>query len=54
VRDNTGFAFDVPERIGATPLPDRATLDELRGPVAQELARIYPNFTQAVFAQGGA
>jgi glutaconate CoA-transferase subunit B len=49
VRDNTGFAFDLPERVAETPLPDRAMLDELRGPVAQKLARIYPKFAAEIF-----
>jgi glutaconate CoA-transferase subunit B len=49
VRDNTGFAFDQAERLTATPLPDAATLDELRGPVARELARIYPKFAADIF-----
>jgi glutaconate CoA-transferase subunit B len=49
VRDNTGFAFDVPEQVAETPLPDPATLSELRGPVAQKLAVIYPKFAEDVF-----
>ena len=49
VRDNTGFAFDVPERVGETPLPDAATLDALRGPIAQKLGRIYPKFAADIF-----
>jgi glutaconate CoA-transferase, subunit B len=49
VRDNTGFAFDVPDRVGETPLPDRDTLDTLRGPVARELTKIYPGFAAKVF-----
>jgi glutaconate CoA-transferase, subunit B len=49
VRDNTGFAFDLPERVAVTPLPDRATLDELRGPVAHALAAIYPRFAAEIF-----
>ncbi|MGH7091713.1 MAG: CoA-transferase, partial [Stellaceae bacterium] len=45
VRDRTGFAFAAPEPVPPTPLPDAATLGELRGPVARQLAAIYPKFT---------
>ncbi|HXQ51875.1 MAG TPA: CoA-transferase [Stellaceae bacterium] len=49
VRDNTGFAFDCPERVGATPLPDADLFAQLRGPVARELASIYPKFAAEIF-----
>jgi glutaconate CoA-transferase, subunit B len=49
VRDNTGFAFEAPERIAATPLPDDDTLAALRGPVAGEIAKIYPKFADEIF-----
>ena len=49
VRDNTGFAFEVSDRVATTKLPDAATLDELRGPVARELAEIYPKFAAEIF-----
>ena len=49
VRDNTGFAFDLAERVATTPLPDAATLDALRGPVVRELAGIYPKFAAEIF-----
>ena len=49
VRDNTGFAFDIGDPVPATTLPDAAALAALRGPVAQELARIYPKFAAGVF-----
>jgi len=54
VRDNTGFAFDLPEQVPTTPLPDAAALAHLRGGVAQEIARIYPKFAAAVFGVGKA
>jgi glutaconate CoA-transferase, subunit B len=49
VRDNTGFAFDVPERVPETPLPDAPTLALLRGAVASEIAKIYPQFAASAF-----
>ncbi|HXP32244.1 MAG TPA: CoA-transferase [Stellaceae bacterium] len=49
VRDNTGFAFDLPEQVPATALPDPAVLALLRQEVARELAKIYPNFAATVF-----
>lgn len=49
VRDNTGFAFDLPEEVPATALPDPAALALLRHEVARELAKIYPNFAATVF-----
>jgi glutaconate CoA-transferase subunit B len=54
VRDNTGFAFDLPEQVPTTPMPDADALVQLRGGVAQELARIYPKFAAAVFGVGKA
>lgn len=52
VRDNTGFAFDLPERVPVTPLPDEAALAHLRSDVARELAKIYPKFAATVFGIG--
>ncbi len=52
VRDQTGFDFDAPERVPTTPAPDAARLALLRGPVAGQMAEVYPAFAQAVF--GGA
>jgi glutaconate CoA-transferase subunit B len=49
VRDNTGFSFDVAERVGATVPPDEATLAALRGPVARALAKAYPKFAADIF-----
>lgn len=49
LRDNTGFDFDLPERVVTTPLPDAATLATIRGPVARRVATIYPVFAQQVF-----
>jgi glutaconate CoA-transferase, subunit B len=49
VRERTGFAFDAPQRVPETPLPNEATLAALRGPVARELSRIYPKFAAEIF-----
>lgn len=49
VRDQTGFDFDCPPEVPATPLPDGARLQALRGPVATQMAGIYPAFAEAVF-----
>jgi glutaconate CoA-transferase subunit B len=45
IRERTGFAFAAPDEVPETPLPDAATLAELRGPVALELGKAYPKFT---------
>lgn len=52
VRERTGFAFDAPDAVPETPLPDGPTLAELRGPVAREIAKIYPKFAADVFGSG--
>ncbi len=49
VRDNTGFDFDAPEVAPVTALPDAATLSEIRGPVAGDIAETYPDFAARVF-----
>jgi glutaconate CoA-transferase, subunit B len=49
VRDRTGFTFDVAEHVAATEPPDPATLADLRGPVARNLAKAYPKFAEDVF-----
>ena len=49
VLDNTGFAFDRPECLPATPAPDRETLALLRGRVRDELAETYPRFAASTF-----
>ena len=51
VRDQTGFDFDVPAVVGTTPEPDAARLARLRGPVALQMAEVYPAFVQAVFGR---
>ncbi|MEK9672544.1 MAG: CoA-transferase [Rhodospirillaceae bacterium] len=49
VRDNTGFDFDLPESVPETPVPDAATLETIRGPVATRIAEVYPVFARDVF-----
>lgn len=50
VLENTGFVFDHEPEPATTPVPDRAVLDVIRGPVAEEIARTYPKFADRVFA----
>ena len=54
VRDQTGFDFDVPEVVTSTPLPDADRVAALRGPVARQMADIYPAFAERVFGRGKA
>jgi glutaconate CoA-transferase subunit B len=49
VLDNTGFAFDRPERVPPTPTPSSDILALLRGPIARQVADIYPKFADRVF-----
>jgi glutaconate CoA-transferase subunit B len=49
VRDQTGFDFDCPAAAPFTPAPDAARLQALRGPVARQMADIYPAFAERVF-----
>ena len=44
VRANTGFDYDEPADVPATPEPDAETLALLRGRVTGELAETYPQF----------
>lgn len=52
IADNTGFAYDAPETVPTTAIPDAATLALIRGPVAEQIAEVYPAFAERVF--GGA
>jgi len=49
VVENTGFDFDRPENVPTTPLPSAETLKVMRGPVAAELAEVYPEFAARIF-----
>jgi len=50
VRDQTGFDFVCPDLVPVTPSPDDARLALIRGPVAEQIADIYPAFAAQVFA----
>lgn len=52
VRDETGFDFDCPASVPATPQPDGHRLALLRGEVADEIAQIYPAFAASVLGRG--
>src|SRR5712671_1159343 len=54
VSANTGFEFDRPATVPQTAPPSDETLRLMRGPVAQELAEVYPQFAAAVFGAGAA
>jgi glutaconate CoA-transferase subunit B len=49
VTDNTGFDFDRPPEVPATPAPSAATLHLLRSTVAPMVAEVYPEFAKRVF-----
>jgi glutaconate CoA-transferase subunit B len=54
VRDQTGFDFDCPDDVPTTATPGAARLDLLRGPLAHEMADIYPAFARQVFGVAAA
>jgi glutaconate CoA-transferase subunit B len=54
VAAHTGFDFDRPAMVPQTSPPSAETLRLMRGPVAQELAEVYPQFAAAVFGAGAA
>ena len=47
VIENTGFAFDRPPSVPATPAPSAETLRLMRQVVAPELSEVYPQFAAA-------
>jgi len=49
IAENTGFGYDVPATVPETPVPDAETLALIRGPVAEQIAEIYPAFAERVF-----
>jgi glutaconate CoA-transferase subunit B len=49
IRDQTGFDFDIPAEVPETTLPDAATLALIRGPIAREVAEVYPSFAARIF-----
>jgi glutaconate CoA-transferase subunit B len=54
VRDCTGFEFDCPDNIAATPDPDPALLDVLRTKVSSQIAEVYPQFARRLFGAAAA
>jgi glutaconate CoA-transferase subunit B len=54
VRANTGFDYDEPADVPATPEPDAETLALLRGRVTTELAETYPQFAGTLAAERAA
>jgi glutaconate CoA-transferase, subunit B len=50
---NTGFAFDLPDAVPATPVPTPETLALTRGPVGTAIAETYPRFAAEALAIGG-
>jgi len=51
VRAATGFDFDAPEDVPATPDPSEAELALLRGPICDEMMETYPEFCDRVFGR---
>ncbi len=49
VFENTGFEYDQPSSVPPSPEPDAETLALIRGPIAEEIAEIYPQFADKVF-----
>ena len=49
IRENTGFDYDAPPRPPLTPEPGAEDLTLLRGPVAGEIAKNYPEFARKIW-----
>lgn len=54
IREQTGFDYDEPDDAPETPAPDAATLDLLRGRVADEVSERYPSFAARIFGAANA
>jgi glutaconate CoA-transferase, subunit B len=52
VQDNTGFEFDRPAAVPATPAPEPERLALIRGKVRSEIAETYPRFAAAQATTG--
>ncbi len=50
IRDNTGFEFDCPARVPATPAPDASTLAAIRNRIRGDIAETYPHFAATLAA----
>jgi glutaconate CoA-transferase subunit B len=51
VRENTGFDYDAPQQTQVTPSPKVDELEILRGPVASEIAKNYPEFARRIWCK---
>ena len=49
IRENTGFDYDAPPHPSFTPAPSAQDLELLRGPVASEIAKNYPEFARRIW-----
>jgi len=52
VRESTGFGYDAPQRTPVTASPRADELRILRGPVASEMAKNYPEFARRIWCSG--
>ncbi len=50
IRDNTGFEFDCPVLVPATPAPDASTLAAIRNRIRGDIAETYPRFAATLSA----
>ena len=50
IRDNTGFEFDCPALVPATPAPDASTLAAIRNRIRSDIAETYPHFAATLTA----
>jgi glutaconate CoA-transferase subunit B len=48
IREQTGFDYDAPADVPATPRPDAATSALIRGRILDELSETYPAFARAM------
>lgn len=50
IRRETGFQFDVAERLKESEAPSAAALEIMRGPLIEEIAEVYPQFAARLTA----
>ncbi len=50
IRRETGFQFDVAERLKESEAPTAAALEIIRGPLIEEIAEVYPQFAARLTA----
>ncbi|MCR9255212.1 MAG: CoA synthetase [Alphaproteobacteria bacterium] len=51
IREQTGFAYEEPDHVPETAVPDRETVALLQGPIADQLAKLYPDFATRVYGR---